>query len=112
MHPRCQLLSGHLVTVLRTPKTAQRTFTTSASLYNKNPLQRRKGGDLGSHLPKHVISQDPHIPDYPYGEHALFKQSNKGLYGEQMIQFGNNVSRKTETKTRRKWTPNVLSKIL
>jgi large subunit ribosomal protein L28 len=112
MHPRCQLLSGHLVTVLRTPKTAQRTFSTSASLYNKNPLQRRKGGDLGSHLPKHVISQDPHIPDYPYGENALFKQSNKGLYGEQMIQFGNNVSRKTETKTRRKWTPNVLSKSL
>jgi large subunit ribosomal protein L28 len=29
-----------------------------------------------------------------------------------MIQFGNNVSRKTETKTRRKWKPNVLSKSL
>lgn len=112
MHPRCQLLSRHLATGLRTPQTAQRTFTTSASLYNKNPLQRRKGGDLGSHLPKHVISQDPHIPDYPYGDHALFKQANKGLYGESMIQFGNNVSRKTETKTRRKWTPNVLSKSL
>ncbi|KAJ4364261.1 hypothetical protein N0V95_000884 [Ascochyta clinopodiicola] len=112
MHPRCQLLSGHLATVLRSPQAAQRTFTTSASLYNKNPLQRRKGGDLGSHLPKHVISQDPHIPDYPYGDHALFKQANRGLYGEQMIQFGNNVSRKTETKTRRKWTPNVLSKSL
>ncbi|KZM20932.1 uncharacterized protein EKO05_0006317 [Ascochyta rabiei] len=112
MHPRCQLLSGHLATVLRSPQAAQRSFTTSASLYNKNPLQRRKGGDLGSHLPKHVISQDPHIPDYPYGDHALFKQANRGLYGEQMIQFGNNVSRKTETKTRRKWTPNVLSKSL
>lgn len=112
MHPRCQLLSGHLATVLRTPHAVQRTFTTSASLYNKNPLQRRKGGDLGSHLPKHVVSQDPHIPDYPYGDHALFKQANKGLYGEQMVQFGNNVSRKTETKTRRKWTPNVLSKSL
>ncbi len=112
MHPRCQLLSGHLASVLRSPQPAQRTFTTSASLYNKNPLQRRKGGDLGSHLPKHVISQDPHIPDYPYGDYALFKQANKGLYGEQMIQFGNNVSRKTETKTRRKWKPNVLSKSL
>lgn len=112
MHPRCQLLSGHLATVLRAPATTQRTFTTSASLYNKNPLQRRKGGDLGSHLPKHVISQDAHIPDYPYGDNALFKQANKGLYGESMIQFGNNVSRKTETKTRRKWTPNVLSKSL
>jgi large subunit ribosomal protein L28 len=112
MHPRCQLLSGHLATVVRAPQTAQRTFTTTATLYNKNPLQRRKGGDLGSHLPKHVISKDPHIPDYPYGDHALFKQANKGLYGEQTIQFGNNVSRKTETKTRRKWTPNVLSKSL
>lgn len=112
MHPRCQLLSGHLTTTLRTTQTAQRTFTTSGTLYNKNPLQRRKGGDLGSHLPKHVISQDPHIPDYPYGDFALFKQANKGLYGEQMIQFGNNVSRKTETKTRRKWHPNVLSKSL
>lgn len=29
-----------------------------------------------------------------------------------MIQFGNNVSRKTETKTRRYWKPNVLSKSL
>lgn len=112
MHPRCQLLSGHLATVVRGPQSAQRTFTSSATLYNKNPLQRRKGGDLGSHLPKHVISKDPHIPDYPYGDYALFKQANKGLYGEQMIQFGNNVSRKTETKTRRKWTPNVLSKSL
>ncbi|KAF1924709.1 50S ribosomal protein L24 [Didymella exigua CBS 183.55] len=112
MHPRCQLLSGHLVTVTRAPQPAQRTLTTSATLYNKNPLQRRKGGDLGSHLPKHVISKDPHIPDYPYGDFSLFKQANKGLYGEQMIQFGNNVSHKTETKTRRKWTPNVLSKSL
>jgi large subunit ribosomal protein L28 len=112
MHPRSQLLSGHLATALRAPATAQRTFTTSASLYNKNPLQRRKGGDLGSHLPKHVISQDAHIPDYPYGDQALFKQANKGLYGERMVQFGNNVSHKTETKTRRKWTPNVLSKSL
>ncbi|KAJ8110111.1 hypothetical protein OPT61_g6958 [Boeremia exigua] len=112
MHPRCQLLSGHLATVIRSSTPAQRTFATSASLYNKNPLQRRKGGDLGSHLPKHVISQDPHIPDYPYGDHALFKQANKGLYGERMVQFGNNVSRKTETKTRRKWTPNILSKSL
>ncbi|KAJ4991025.1 54S ribosomal protein L24, mitochondrial [Stagonosporopsis vannaccii] len=112
MHPRSQLLSGHLATVLRAPAPTQRTFTTSASLYNKNPLQRRKGGDLGSHLPKHIISKDPHIPDYPYGDHALFKQANKGLYGQQSIQFGNNVSRKTETKTRRKWTPNVLSKSL
>ena len=52
------------------------------------------------------------MPAYPYGDHALFKQANRGLYGEQMIQFGNNVSHKTETKTRRYWKPNVLSKSL
>lgn len=112
MHPRCHLLSGQLATVARAPQPAQRTFTTCATLYNKNPLQRRKGGDLGSHLPRHVVALDVHLPDYPYGYYELFKQANKGLYGEQMVQFGNNVSRKTETKTRRKWTPNVLSKSL
>ncbi|KAF1836864.1 hypothetical protein BDW02DRAFT_485012, partial [Decorospora gaudefroyi] len=50
------------------------------------------------------------IPPYPHGDRHLFKQSNKGLYGEQRIQFGNNVSKDTETKTRRYWKPNVLSK--
>jgi large subunit ribosomal protein L28 len=78
----------------------------------KNPLQRRRGGDLGSHLPKNVIPKDAYIPAYPYGDHKLFKQANKGLYGEQMIRFGNNVSKDTETKTRRNWKPNVLSKSL
>ncbi|KAF2130955.1 hypothetical protein P153DRAFT_365580 [Dothidotthia symphoricarpi CBS 119687] len=114
MHPRCQLLSGRLASsgaVLRNPQSTQRTFSTSSPLH-KNPLQRKHGGDLGSHLPKHVIPQDALIPEYPYGDYQLFKQSNKGLYGEQMIQYGNNVSHKTETKTRRKWKPNVLSKSL
>ena len=78
----------------------------------KNPLQRRRGGDLGSHLPKNVIPKDAYIPAYPYGDQQLFKQANKGLYGEQMIRFGNNVSKDTETKTRRNWKPNVLSKSL
>jgi ribosomal protein L28 len=52
------------------------------------------------------------IPEYPHGASALFKQSNKGLYGGQMVQFGNNVSEKTETKTRRMWKPNILNKAL
>lgn len=52
------------------------------------------------------------MPEYPYGPNLLYRQSNKGLYGGKMIQFGNNVSRKTETKTRRNWKPNVLSKSL
>ena len=77
-----------------------------------DPLQSTKTGDLGSHLPKHVIPKDAIIPPYPYGEYLLFKQSNRALYGGQRIQFGNNVSRKTETKTRRHWKPNVLRKSL
>ncbi|KAH7382126.1 ribosomal L28 family-domain-containing protein [Pyrenochaeta sp. MPI-SDFR-AT-0127] len=120
MHPRCQLLSGRLSAnglAFRAAQSTQRAYATSTpsptpSPPVKNPLQRRRGGDLGSHLPKHVIPKDAYIPAYPYGDHALFKQANKGLYGEQMIQFGNNVSEETETKTRRNWKPNVLSKSL
>ncbi|KAF2256746.1 hypothetical protein BU26DRAFT_513529 [Trematosphaeria pertusa] len=114
MPPRCQLLSGSLSNpniLLRRPQSTQRSFTTSSALC-KNPLARRRGGDLGSHLPKHVIPKDADIPAYPYGPNLLFKQANKGLYGRQMIQFGNNVSPDTETKTRRNWKPNVLSKSL
>ncbi|CAO2650819.1 Nn.00g091160.m01.CDS01 [Neocucurbitaria sp. VM-36] len=115
MHPRCQLLPGRLSAngiALRSAQSTQRSYATTSPAPVKNPLQRRRGGDLGSHLPKHVIPKDAYIPAYPYGDHALFKQANKGLYGEQMIQFGNNVSEETETKTRRYWKPNVLSKSL
>lgn len=123
MHPRPQLLSGRLSAnglAFRAAQSTQRTYATSApappatsaSPPVKNPLQRRCGGDLGSHLPKHVIPKDAYIPAYPYGDYTLFKQANKGLYGGQMIQFGNNVSEETETKTRRHWKPNVLSKSL
>ena len=118
MHVRCQLLSRRIPAagaVGRSAHQAQRTYATTAPTPApavKNPLQRRRGGDLGSHLPKNVIPKDAYIPAYPYGEHRLFKQANKGLYGEQMIRFGNNVSKETETKTRRKWQPNVLSKSL
>lgn len=120
MHPRCQLLSGRLSTtgpgagaVARSAQSTQRAYATSSPAPPvKNPLQRRRGGDLGSHLPKYVIPKDAYIPPYPYGDHQLFKQANKGLYGEQKIQFGNNVSEETETKTRRNWKPNILSKSL
>lgn len=116
MHARCQLLSGRLPSnslAIRSAQSTQRTYATSTPAPPvKNPLQRRRGGDLGSHLPKNVIPKDAYIPAYPYGPYQLFKQANKGLYGEQMIQYGNNVSERTETKTRRKWKPNVLSKSL
>jgi large subunit ribosomal protein L28 len=47
------------------------------------------------------------IPPYPYGPSRWYKQSNYGLYAGRKLQFGNNVSKKNEIKTRRKWEPNV-----
>ncbi|KAF2016960.1 hypothetical protein BU24DRAFT_420001 [Aaosphaeria arxii CBS 175.79] len=109
MPPRCQLLSGSLprpAKYIRSAALLPRTFATTA------PRHGPKGGDLGSHLPVNVIPRDANIPPYPYGPSLLYRQSNKGLYGGQRIQFGNNVSPDTKTKTRRHWKPNVLSKAL
>ncbi|KAI5202460.1 hypothetical protein E4T42_04107 [Aureobasidium subglaciale] len=78
---------------------AARTFTSSASLAwqsHKNALAK--------------VHAD--LPPYPHGPARWFKQSDKGLYGGQRIQFGNNVSRKTEIKTRRSWYPNIKRKAL
>jgi large subunit ribosomal protein L28 len=78
---------------------AARTFTTSASLAWK------------SH--KNALAEvHANLPPYPHGRSRWFKQSDKGLYGGQRIQFGNNVSRKTEIKTRRSWYPNIKRKAL
>ncbi|KXT16862.1 hypothetical protein AC579_6820 [Pseudocercospora musae] len=52
------------------------------------------------------------LPDYPYGPTQWYKQSARGLYGGQRVQFGNNVSDKFKTKTRRRWNPNVVTKRL
>ncbi|KAE9973235.1 hypothetical protein BLS_003669 [Venturia inaequalis] len=52
------------------------------------------------------------IPEYPYGPSLWYKQSNFGLYGGQKIRSGNNVSKDSETKTRRKWRPNVHNRSL
>jgi large subunit ribosomal protein L28 len=123
MLSRYQLLAGRLSSpraILYAsqapPRTAApRTYATVDSpppVVVQNPLKRRKKGDLGAHLPKHIIPADTYMPPYPHGDHALFKQANRGLYGDQRIQFGNNVSVKTETKTRRDWKPNVLNKAL
>ncbi|OAK93727.1 hypothetical protein IQ06DRAFT_299034 [Phaeosphaeriaceae sp. SRC1lsM3a] len=114
MPPRLQSLSSRLNPAQLPIRTSQRTYAVAATAEPtpvvKNPLRRRKGGDLGSHLPKYIIPADAYIPAYPYGDRTLFKQANHGLYGHQMIHFGNNVSHKTETKTRRNWKPNVLKK--
>lgn len=52
------------------------------------------------------------LPEYPYGSARWYKQSNLGLYGGTRIRFGNNVGTKIAVKTRRSWSPNVLSKRL
>jgi ribosomal protein L28 len=52
------------------------------------------------------------VPVYPYGAPTLYKQSARGLYGEQRIRFGNNVSVKGKNKSRRSWRPNIQMKRL
>lgn len=52
------------------------------------------------------------VPTYPHGPSQWFKQSNKGLFGQQSIRFGNNVGEESKFKTRRAWHPNVISRRL
>jgi large subunit ribosomal protein L28 len=63
-------------------------------------------------LPAQTTKQLPeHIPPYPYGPNLWYKQSNTGLYGGAMIQFGNKISKgRNKGKTRRSWKPNVRRK--
>lgn len=78
---------------------AARTFSSSATLAWK------------SH--KNALAEvHANVPPYPYGPARWYKQSDKGLYGGQRIRFGNNVSPKTEIKTRRTWHPNIKRKSL
>ncbi|KAM0794729.1 ribosomal L28 family-domain-containing protein, partial [Usnea florida] len=51
-------------------------------------------------------------PPYPYGPALIYKQSNTGLYGGAIIQFGNKVSEQNAHKSRRVWRPNIHSKRL
>ncbi|KAK3990792.1 hypothetical protein QBC44DRAFT_264298 [Cladorrhinum sp. PSN332] len=87
--------------------TLTRTFTTTPSLpYRQNPIP-----DSEIPIPSVTASQ-PEIPPYPLGPRQTYHQSNTGLYGSATIRFGNNVSKKNEIKTRRKWRPNVHHKNL
>lgn len=52
------------------------------------------------------------LPPYPYGPARWYKQSDRGLYGGQRKQFGNNVSGDFEVKTRRTWKPNIFTRKL
>lgn len=55
---------------------------------------------------RHLPKTKPEFPEYPYGDAQWYKQSNKGLYGGQTIQTGNQVS-EFRNKSRRTWLPNV-----
>ncbi|KAF2141234.1 uncharacterized protein K452DRAFT_287943 [Aplosporella prunicola CBS 121167] len=76
-----------------------RTFTSSAALSAKSANAKLR-------------DEHANVPIYPYGPNRWYKQSNHGLYGGARIQFGNNVSDKTELKTRRRWHPNIQHKRL
>ncbi|KAF2405652.1 hypothetical protein EJ06DRAFT_468498 [Trichodelitschia bisporula] len=56
--------------------------------------------------------RSPPVPAYPLGPALWHKKTNNGLYGGVTLRSGNNVSKETETKTRRKWRPNVQRKCL
>ncbi|KAG0683162.1 39S ribosomal protein L24, mitochondrial [Pichia californica] len=58
-------------------------------------------------IPKEVSK----YPAYPYGEARIFKRSDRGLYGGQVIGFGNKIS-EMGNHTRRSWLPNVVTKSL
>lgn len=63
------------------------------------PLQE---GDPVFKLPREI----PQFPPYPYGNSTYYKQSDRGLYGGKVIQFGHKIS---EFKNRnvRTFEPNV-----
>ncbi|KAK9477377.1 hypothetical protein V1514DRAFT_334230 [Lipomyces japonicus] len=50
-------------------------------------------------------------PPYPYGDSQIFAQSNFGLYGGKVPQFGNQVSEEGNKK-RRNWLPNIMQTTL
>lgn len=54
----------------------------------------------------------PLAPAYPPGDRRLYKQSNRGLYGEARIVFADKVSGRNDTRTARTWKPNVHRKKL
>lgn len=84
----------------------------SASFRNLSLTSSKRS--FSSTSPAQKTKQLPdHIPPYPYGPNLWFKQSNSGLYGGAMIQFGNKISQgRNKGKTRRFWKPNVRRKML
>lgn len=59
----------------------------------------------------YIPDKKPEYPAYPYGEARIFKRGDHGLYGGQVIGFGNQIS-EMKNKSRRTWLPNVITKSL
>ncbi|QIW97276.1 hypothetical protein AMS68_002794 [Peltaster fructicola] len=78
-----------------------RAFSTSA--------RRTVSLGLGANDPEIVADV---VPAYPPGPTRWYKQSSKGLYGGQMIRFGNNTAEEYKTRFRRSWSVNVKAKKL
>ncbi|EOO00296.1 putative 54s ribosomal protein l24 protein [Phaeoacremonium minimum UCRPA7] len=121
--PRCAALASRTTCTLShsqaAPTTPSLTSISSRRLLSTTSPLLRTGYYAQGHprddpsvpIPK-PSQKTPQIPVYPFGERQFYKQSNGGLYGDARIRFGNNVSRKNEIKTRRKWRPNVQRKRL
>jgi len=73
----------------------------------KQPRQLEVG-DPDTLLP----STKPQYPPYPYGDAQIYKQSNRGLYGGKMIQFGHKISEKFDQKSGRVFYPNIQKTVL
>lgn len=75
----------------------------------KVKLQREvQANDPNTLLP----SKPPAYPPYPYGPSLIYKQSNRGLYGGKVLQFGNKISEKFNQKSGRIFYPNVQKTML
>ncbi|KAF4552075.1 putative ribosomal L28 family protein [Elsinoe fawcettii] len=91
---------------LRTPGRACQSITQQIRCFSVSPQCSWK-----SHT-NALAARHADVPPYPYGPVQWYKQANKGLYGSQMIRFGNNVGEKSERKTRRSWHPNLITRNL
>ena len=102
------LLSSPATVRTLLPTVSQQTHRQSLSTSARHSYRQQA---LNPPIPS-PSARDDSIPPYPLGEHRVYKQSNKGLYGGARIRFGNRVSERNEVKTRRKWRPNVHQKRL
>ena len=95
---------------LQSRTTMSLSFSLTAAFRNLSVTSSKRSFSTTAAVQKTKTLPD-YIPPYPYGPNYIFKQSNSGLYGGAMIQFGNKISQgRNEGKTRRFWKPNVRRK--